>query len=157
MNLPYTYERNYDLTVYKKEVLEKYGLTQANYIYVGFSKEINFRNRCTRWRNHILSNYHISKKVLDFIEKYKKFLENEMELDDKEINEKLFYNYKIKMRHDSEENARKMESDIIAYYQILEALNEYEHDRNKVFVLNDRDSTIKIKDNMVHYKRPLFI
>ena len=50
-----------------------------------------------------------------------------------------------------------MESDIIAYYQILEALNEYEHDRNKVFVLNDRDSTIKIKDNMVHYKRPLFI
>lgn len=152
----YVYERLYDLTEYPQEVLKKYGLEQGYYFYVGCSKEKNFRERCEKWKSHIIANYHVGYKIVNFIEKYKKFLECETNLTDKEINEELFYKMDMKYPDmNDEKKAKFIESLMIGIFRLFEELNDSETYRPKYFVLNDRGSLFKIKDNKVRLNRVL--
>lgn len=146
----YVYERLYDLTEYPQEILKKYGLEQGYYFYVGCSNQKNLRKRCTRWKSHIVAEYHISNKIVSFIKKYKKFLENETDLTKKEINEALFYNADKKYKNiDDKKSAKLLESCVIGLYRLFEETNQYETFRPKYFVLNQLGSVYKIKDNKV--------
>ncbi|UEL48294.1 hypothetical protein [Terrisporobacter hibernicus] len=59
--------------------------------------------------------------------------------------------------HENIENARKFESNLIGEYKILEYLNNYEPERHKIFIINQMDSNVKIKDNRVEFKSNLII
>lgn len=124
--LSFVYERQYNLMEHPEELLNKYGLKQGLYVYIGSSQSKTFRERCHRWRSHIVAKYNSSKKAIDFIEKYKKFLENETELTPKEINEVLYYEDGIVSHHENIENAKKFESHLIGEYVLQEHLNDYE-------------------------------
>lgn len=156
-NTSFVYERQYNLMEHPEELLNKYGIKQGLYVYVGSSQSKSFRERCYKWRSHIVSKYKASKKAIDFIEKYKKFLENETDLTSKEINEVLYFKGGIVSYHENIENAKKFESNLIGEYVIQEYLNNYESERPNIFVLNQRDSNAKIKDNKVKFKTNLIV
>lgn len=153
----FVYERQYNLMEHPQELLNKYGLKQGLYVYVGSSQSKTFRTRCGKWRSHIMAEYKVSKKARDFISKYKKFLEQETSLTSKEINEILFYTGGIVSNHENIENARKFESNLIGQYKILEYLNDYEPERHKIFIINQIDSNVKIKDNRIEFKSNLIV
>lgn len=50
---PFVYKREYDLTGYDVDILQKYQLEQAIYIYVGSSCAYNIKARSSKWRHHI--------------------------------------------------------------------------------------------------------
>ena len=153
----YCYERQYDLLEHPEEVLNKYGLKQGLYVYVASSQCKSFRERCHRWRSHIVAKYKASRKAIDFIEKYKQFLENETKLSLKEINEVLYYKGGIVSYHENIENAKKFESNLIGQYVVQEYLNDYEPERPNIFIINQKDSNAKIKDNKVKFKTNLIV
>lgn len=155
--LSFVYERQYNLIEYPEELLNKYELKQGLYVYVGSSQSKTFRERCHRWRSHIVAKYSVSKKAIDFIEKYKKFLENETELTPKEINEVLYYKGGIISHHENIENAKKFESHLIGEYVVQEYLNDYEPERANIFIINQKDSNAIIKDNKVKFKTSLIV
>ncbi len=130
---PYCYKRIFDLTMFNKELLKCYGLEPAKYYYIG-SSELAINERNSRWKSHVVADYHIDRNVLDFIKKYKMFLE-----------------------HQSIENARKFENDLIGHYQMLQAINSTISIKDRVFILNSRGSSVKIKNGKVKFKRKLFI
>ena len=153
--LSFVYERQYNLMEHPEELLNKYGLKQGLYVYVGSSQCKSFRERCHRWRSHIVAKYKVSRKAVDFIEKYKKFLENETYLSPKEINEILFYKGGVISYHENIENAKRFESFLIGQYMIQEHINDYESERPNIFILNQKDSNAIIKDNKVKFKTNL--
>ncbi|WP_107602632.1 hypothetical protein [Clostridioides difficile] len=153
---PYCYKRIFDLTMFPKELLKYYKLEPAKYYYIG-SSEIPINERNTRWKSHVVAGYHIDKNVLDFMNKYKTFLEEQSDMDSKEIDKLLFETLEVFSKHQSIENARKFESDMIAHHQMLQATNSTRSIKDRVFILNNRGSSIKIKDNKVKFKRKLFI
>lgn len=153
--ISFVYERQYNLMEHPEDLLNKYGLTQGLYVYVGSSQSKSFRERCHKWRSHIVAKYKASKKAIDFIEKYKKFLENETELTPKEINEVLYYKGGIVSHHENIENAKKFESHLIGQYSIQEYLNNYERERPSIFIINQKDSNAIIKDNKVKFRSSL--
>ena len=155
--LSFVYERQYNLMEHPEELLNKYGLKQGLYVYVGSSQCKSFRERCHRWRSHIVAKYKVSRKAVDFIEKYKKFLENETYLSPKEINEILFYKGGIVSYHENKENAKRFESFLIGQYMIQEHINDYESERPNIFILNQKDSNAIIKDNKVKFKTNLIV
>lgn len=153
----FCYERQYNLMEHPEELLNRYGLKQCLYVYVGSSQCKSFRTRCHRWRSHIVAKYKVSRKAIDFIEKYKTFLENETDLSSKKINEILYYRGGIVSYHENIESARKFESHLIGEYVIQEYLNDYEPERPKIFIINQKDSNAIIKDNKVKFKTNLIV
>ncbi|MEG2246492.1 MAG: hypothetical protein RSC84_03490 [Peptostreptococcaceae bacterium] len=153
----FVYERQYNLLEHPEDLLNKYGLKQGLYVYVGSSQSKSFRERCHKWRSHIVAKYKVSRKAIDFIEKYKMFLDNETDLTPKEINEVLYYKGGIVSYHENIENAKKFESHLIGQYSIQEFLNDYEPERPSIFILNQKDSNAIINDNKVKFKTNLVV
>ncbi|RDY29767.1 hypothetical protein CHL78_000935 [Romboutsia weinsteinii] len=153
---PYCYKRVFDLTMFNKELLKCYSLEQAKYYYIG-SSNIGTRDRNNRWKSHIVARYSIDRNILDFITKYRMFLEEQSDMNAKEIDKLLFNTLEIVSQHQSIENSKIFESDLIGYYQILQATNETRSIKDKIFILNSRGSSVKIKDEKVKFKRKLFL
>lgn len=153
---PYTYKRVFDLTLFPQELLKCYGLEPAKYYYIG-SSEIPINERNSRWKSHIVADYHIDRNVLDFINKYRIFLEEQSDMHTKEIDKLLFDTLEVFSKHQSIENARKFENDLIGHYQMLQATNGTRSIKDRVFILNSRGSSVKIKGEKVKFKRKLFI
>lgn len=154
---PYCYKRVFDLTMFPKELLKYYGLEPAKYYYIG-SSNIEPKDRNNRWKSHVVADYHIDRNVLDFIKKYKMFLEEQSDMSTKEIDKLLFDTLEVFSKHQSIENARKFENDLIGHYQMLQATNNSTRSiKYRVFILNSRGSSVKIKNGKVKFKRKLFI
>lgn len=153
---PYCYRRAFDLTMFDKELLKCYSLEQAKYYYIG-SSNIAQNERNSRWKSHIVAGYHIDKNVLDFMNKYKTFLEEQSDMDIKEIDKLLFDTLEIVSQHQSIENSKIFESDLIGHYQMLQATNETRSIKDRIFILNSHGSSVKIKDRKVKFKKKLFI
>ena len=85
------------------------------------------------------------------------FLEEQSDMSTKEINKLLFDTLEVFSKHQSIENARKFENDLIGHYQMLQATNSTRNIRDRVFILNSRGSSVKIKNGKVKFKRKLFI
>ena len=153
---PYCYKRIFDLTMFPKELLKFYGLEPAKYYYIG-SSEIAINERNSRWKSHVVADYHIDRNVLDFISKYRMFLEEQSDMSTKEIDKLLFDTLEVFSKHQSIENARKFENDLIGHYQMLQATNSTRSIKDRVFILNSRGSSVKIKNGKVKFKRKLFI
>lgn len=141
--------------MFQKELLKFYGLEQAKYYYIG-SSNIEPKDRNNRWKSHVVADYHIDRNVLDFIKKYKMFLEEQSDMSTKEIDKLLFDTLEVFSKHQSIENARKFENDLIGHYQMLQATNTRSI-KDRVFILNSRGSSVKIKNGKVKFKRKLFI
>lgn len=142
--------------MFQKELLKFYGLEQAKYYYIG-SSNIEPKDRNNRWKSHVVADYHIDRNVLDFIKKYKMFLEEQSDMSTKEIDKLLFDTLEVFSKHQSIENARKFENDLIGHYQMLQATNSTRSIKDRVFILNSRGSSVKIKNGKVKFKRKLFI
>lgn len=153
---PYTYKRVFDLTLFPQELLKCYGLEPAKYYYIG-SSEIQINERNSRWKSHIVADYHIDRNVLDFINKYRIFLEEQSDMHTKEIDKLLFDTLEVISKHQSIDNANTFESDLIAHYQMIQNINNTQSIKDRVFILNSYGSSVKIKDNEVKFKRKLFI
>ena len=108
--------------MFPKELLKFYGLEPAKYYYIG-SSEIAINERNSRWKSHVVADYHIDRNVLDFISKYRMFLEEQSDMSTKEIDKLLFDTLEVFSKHQSIENARKFENDLIGHYQMLQATN----------------------------------
>ncbi len=153
---PYCYKRVFDLTMFPAEVLKYYGLEPAKYYYIGSSNvEVNERN--SRWKSHVKAGYSIDRNLLDFMRKYETFLKEQSDMTDKEIDDLLFETLEVFSKHQSIENAQKLENDLIGHYQMLQATNETRSIKDRVFILNSYGSSVKIKDNKVKFKRRLFL
>lgn len=153
---PYVYRRIFDLTMYSEELLKSYGLQQAKYIYIG-SSNIEPKYRTYRWKSHVKGRYSIDKNVLKFLDDYQIFLEEQSDMDAKEIDKLLYDTLEVFSKHQSIENAQKLENDLIGHYQMLQATNETRSIKDRVFILNSYGSSVKIKDNKVKFKRRLFL
>lgn len=153
---PYCYKRVFDLTMFPQELLKCYGLEPAKYYYIG-SSNIAVNERNSRWKSHVVAGYHIGKNVLDFMNKYKTFLEEQSDMSNEEIDKLLFDTLEVFSKHQSIENAKKFESDLIAHYQILQAINETQPIKDRIFIINSHGSSVKIKDNKAKFKRKLFL
>lgn len=153
---PYCYKRVFDLTMFPQELLKYYGLEPAKYYYIG-SSEILMNERNSRWKSHVVAGYHIDRNVLDFINKYRIFLEEQSDMSTKEIGKLLFDTLEVMSKHQSIDNAKIFESDLIAHYQMLQKINDTQSIKDRVFILNSYGSSVKIKDNKVKFKRKLFL
>lgn len=153
---PYCYKRIFDLTMFPKELLKYYKLEPAKYYYIG-SSEIPINERNSRWKSHVKAGYSIDRNLLDFMRKYETFLKEQSDMTDKEIDDLLFETLEVFSKHQSIENAQKLENDLIGHYQMLQATNETRSIKDRVFILNSYGSSVKIKDNKVKFKRRLFL
>lgn len=153
---PYTYKRVFDLTMFPAELLKLYGLEAAVFLYIG-SSEIETKERNYRWKTHVKSRYSIDKNILKFLYAYQMFLEEQSNMNVKEIDKLLFDTLEVFSKHQSIENARKFEKDLIGHYQMLQATNSTRNIKDRVFILNSRGSSVKIKDNKVKFKKKLFL
>ena len=89
--------------------------------------------------------------------KYKLFLEEQSDMSNKEIDKLLFDTLEVVSKHQSIENAKEFESDLIAHYQMLQAINHTQRIKDRVYILNSYGSSVKIKDKKVKFKRKLFL
>ena len=153
---PYCYKRIFDLTMFPKELLKFYGLEPAKYYYIG-SSELVINERNSRWKSHVVAGYSIDRNTLNFMNKYMTFLQEQSDMTDKEIDQLLFDTLEMFSKHQSIENARKFENDLIGHYQMLQATNSTRSIKDRVFILNSRGSSVKIKNGKVKFKRKLFI
>ena len=153
---PYCYKRVFDLTMFPQELLKYYGLEPAKYYYIG-SSNIAVNERNSRWKSDVVAGYNIDRNVLDFINKYKVFLEEQSDVSTKEIDKLLFDTLEVFSKHQSIENAIKFENDLIGHYQMLQATNRTRSIKDRVFILNSYGSSAKIKNGKVKFKRKLFI
>lgn len=153
---PYVYRRIFDLTMFPQGLLKLYDLEPSKYYYIG-SSNIEIKERNNRWKSHVVADYHIDRNVLDFISKYRTFLKEQSDMTDKEIDQLLFDTLEMFSKHQSIENARKFENDLIGHYQMLQATNSTRSIKDRVFILNSRGSSVKIKNGKVKFKRKLFI
>ena len=153
---PYCYKRIFDLTMFPKELLKFYGLEPAKYYYIG-SSELVINERNSRWKSHVVAGYSIDRNTLNFMNKYMTFLQEQSDMTDKEIEQLLFDTLEMFSKHQSIENARKFENDLIGHYQMLQATNSTRSIKDRVFILNSRGSSVKIKNGKVKFKRKLFI
>ena len=142
--------------MFPQELLKSYGLEPAKYYYIG-SSNIAVNERNSRWKSHVVAGYHIGKNVLDFMKKYRMFLEEQSDMDAKEIDKILFDTLEVLSKHQSIENAKLWESDLIGHYQMLQATNSTRNIKDRVFILNSYGSSVKIKDSKVKFKRKLFL
>ena len=142
--------------MFSAELLKLYELEPAVYLYIG-SSEIAINERNSRWKSHVVADYHIDRNVLDFISKYRMFLEEQSDMSTKEIDKLLFDTLEVFSKHQSIENARKFENDLIGHYKMLQATNRTRSIKDRVFILNSYGSSVKIKDNKVKFKRKLFL
>ena len=78
-------------------------------------------------------------------------------MSNEEIDKLLFDTLEVVSKHQSIENAKKFESDLIAHYQMLQAINETQSIKDRIFIINSHGSSVKIKDNKVKFKRKLFL
>lgn len=153
---PYCYKRVFDLTMFNKELLKCYGLEPAKYYYIG-SSNIEPKDRNNRWKSHIVAGYSIDRNTLNFMNKYMTFLQEQSDMSTKEIDKLLFDTLEVFSKHQSIENARKFENDLIGHYKMLQATNRTRSIKDRVFILNSYGSSVKIKDNKVKFKRKLFL
>ena len=142
--------------MFPAELLKLYELEPAKYIYIG-SSNIETKDRNSRWKSHVVAGYHIDRNVLNFMNKYRMFLEEQSDMDVKDIDKLLFDTLQVFSKHQSIDNARKFEGDIIGHYQMLQATNSTRNIKDRVFILNNRGSSAKIKKNKVKFKRRLFL
>lgn len=154
--IPYTYKRVFDLTMFPAELLKLYNLSPAKYIYIGYSN-IEPKYRTYRWKSHVKGRYSIDKNVLKFLDDYQIFLEEQSDMDAKEIDKLLYDTLEVFSKHQSIENAQKFENDLIGHYQMLQATNSTRDIKDRIFILNNRGSSVKIKKNKVKFKRRLFL
>ena len=119
---PFVYKREYDLTGYDVEILQKYELEQAIYVYVGSSCAYNMRARSSKWRYHIrTNNKSICCNIKNFIHNLELFYKMELKLSDNIINDKLYYSNIAEFEEfETLEKAREVESTIISQYQYIE-------------------------------------
>lgn len=153
---PYCYRRVFDLTMFPAELLKCYNLQPAKHYYIG-SSEIPINERNSRWKSHVVAGYHIDRNVLDFMNKYKIFLEEQSDMTNEEIDKLLFDTLEVISKHNTIENVKVFEGDMIAHYQMLQAINRTRSIKDRVFILNGHGSSVKIKDGKVKFKRKLFL
>lgn len=122
---PFVYKRTWDLTKYNVVILEKYGLKKAMYIYIGSSNKYNLIDRCSQWKNQILSNRKsVSKDIRYFIENLKNFYKIETDYTAKEIDYLLYYNANVIARCENLQGARRLEKHFTTKYHYLDFTGE---------------------------------
>ncbi|MDV9820310.1 hypothetical protein RHG46_19240 [Clostridioides difficile] len=139
---PFVYKREYDLTGYDVEILQKYELEQAIYVYVGSSCAYNMRARSSKWRYHIrTNNKSICCNIKNFIHNLELFYKMELKLSDNIINDKLYYSNIAEFEEfETLEKAREVESTIISQYQFLDSINHML--KQKIILLSNKDSVL---------------
>ncbi|MDV9873720.1 hypothetical protein RHG62_18925, partial [Clostridioides difficile] len=144
---PFVYKREYDLTGYDVEILQKYELEQAIYVYVGSSCAYNMRARSSKWRYHIrTNNKSICCNIKNFIHNLELFYKMELKLSDNIINDKLYYSNIAEFEEfETLEKAREVESTIISQYQFLDSINHML--KQKIILLSNKDSVLNITKN----------
>lgn len=144
----FVYKRLYDLTKYDSEVLEKYELKRAKYVYLGSSNEINLRRRCSVWKADIKRNKNVSKDIIKFIKNLKRFYELETDYTVEEIDYLLYYNASIIARCENLQSARKLEEYFTTEYHQLDFYDEILEQH--IILLSKKDSVLKdIKDDSI--------
>lgn len=145
----FVYKRKWDLTQYDMDQLKRYGLEKAIYIYIGSSEKLNLRKRNRDWKYDIVRDTtHVAKVTKEFINKLKKFYEEETDFTTKEINESLYHNSEIIARCESKLDALKIEKSKNGYYHGLDLLGEIMETR--IILLSKRDSNLReIKDGAI--------
>lgn len=139
---PFVYKRIWDLTQYDKDVLEKYDLKKAKYIYIGSSDKYNLRKRCTDWKIEIIKNRkNVAKHIRQFIFNLKAFYELETSYTFEEIDYLLYYNASVIARCESKEVARKLEQHFTSHYHDLDSYGEI-LDKH-IILLSKVDSELK--------------
>lgn len=144
---PFVYKREYDLTGYDVDILQKYQLEQAIYIYVGSSCAYNIKARSSKWRYHIkTNNSSICHTIRNFIHNLELFYKKELKLSDNIIDDKLYYSNVVEFEEfETLEKARAIESAIIGQYQFLDSVNHML--KQKIILLSNNDSVLNITKN----------
>lgn len=144
----FVYKRTWDLTQYDKDVLEKYDLKKAEYVYIGSSDDVNLRRRCNTWKADIKRNKNVSEDIIKFINNLKKFYELETNYTTKEIEYLLYYNTSVIARCESLQSARKLEKHYTTNYHQDDSFGEILE--TQIILLSKKDSNLKeIKDGEV--------
>ncbi|MDY6638833.1 hypothetical protein SQ459_19370 [Clostridioides difficile] len=165
---PFVYKREYDLTGYDVDILQKYQLEQAIYIYVGSSCAYNIKARSSKWRYHIkTNNSSICHTIRNFIHNLELFYKRELRFSDNIIDDKLYYSNVVEFEEfETLEKARDIESALIGQYQFLDSVNHML--KQKIILLSNNDSmlhmvksgskaSLKIKNKYIekHKNKPI--
>ncbi|HBE9457360.1 TPA: hypothetical protein KON80_003668 [Clostridioides difficile] len=165
---PFVYKREYDLTGYDVDILQKYQLEQAIYIYVGSSCAYNIKARSSKWRYHIkTNNSSICHTIRNFIHNLELFYKRELRFSDNIIDDKLYYSNVVEFEEfETLEKARDIESVLIGQYQFLDSVNHML--KQKIILLSNNDSmshmvksgskaSLKIKNKYIekHKNKPI--
>lgn len=139
---PFVYKREYDLTGYDVDILQKYQLEQAIYIYVGSSCAYNIKARSSKWRYHIkTNNSSICHTIRNFIHNLELFYKRELRFSDNIIDDKLYYSNVVEFEEfETLEKAREIESSLIGQYQFLDSVNHML--KQKIILLSNNDSML---------------
>lgn len=137
----YVYRRTWNLTQSEMDQLEKYGLKQAKYIYIGQSSEIYPSDRTAKWKNNIENKHSINDDILEFIDNLKRFYKHELKYSDNMIDNILIPEAEIICRCESREIAKKLEKYFTGHYQFLASF--YDSLETQYILLSDRDSNLK--------------
>lgn len=130
------YKREYNLEIYDKELLKKYGLEKAKYVYVGYTKQ-SLMERSYQWKWEVEHNRNINKNIVEFIKKLKVFYMNETNYKANVINKLIFFNASVIDVAKNETQAKEKEKNYTGFY----IFSNFFADNYRV--LSDRDSCLK--------------
>lgn len=142
----FVYKRIWDLTKYNSELLEKYDLLKATYIYIGQSNKYNLKARCSDWRYELEKcRDNVAINTLVFIKNLSRFLKKETNLKESEIRQMLYYNAEILERHYTKSDAIRCEQEYNSNYYWNDIMGEILD--SHTILLSKKDSNCKeIKD-----------
>ena len=150
----FVYKRIWDLEKFDGELLKKYGLKKAKYVYIGSCKDYNLKAKNSKFRYAIKHGGH-NKKLRSFLRALETFYKREFKFNKYQLDYYLYYNSEIITRCESLKGARKLEKAWAGHYKFLEQFNDIS-DSNYI-LMSDKDCCFKeyyYKGvNVLHYKK----